>query len=193
MSHFIIKDGTGSGNTALVDDHGRLFVRATAINPMGHHATYHKNAYIKSFETTLAGSTLSPCAFFHNTDTGRDVEIYWLRVSSNAAVQVDIVSDNDYTSGGTAVEMINTNLGSPSALTADVYEGGASGDLVLSTTNGSLFDGFFLKENERCFCDFEGGIVLGYTRSLAIKIKGAAGDKIKITLGVALHEAGAKL
>jgi len=49
----IIKDGTGSGNTAKVDDHGRLWVSAAMVDHMQHHALYHKNLYIINLNTVL--------------------------------------------------------------------------------------------------------------------------------------------
>lgn len=193
MSHFIIKDGRGSGEAVQVDDHGRLYTRANIVSHMSHHATFHKNGYVKMFETTLADSTLTNCAFLQNTDGTKDLEIYWLRISADADVEIDIISDNDYASGGTALTMLNTNLGNPTSLGALVYEGGASADLVLTTTHNFLIDGLFLAANTPFNCEYEGGIVLGNTRSLAIKATGAAGNKIKVMLGFAPHAEGTKL
>ncbi|RLF67101.1 MAG: hypothetical protein DRN30_00720 [Thermoplasmata archaeon] len=193
MSDFSIKDGTGKGHSALVDDHGRLYTRANMISHMSHHATYHKNAYIKSFETTLADGNITSCAFLQNTDSTKDIELYWIRVSADANVQIDAISDNDYNSGGNAVTPLNTNLGNPTSLSVLAYEGGASADLILTTTHDFLIDGRFLGAYSSCNCDYEGGIVLGNTRSFAIKATGAAGNKVKVTIGFALHDEGAKL
>lgn len=192
MSH-TIKDGKGTGNQAEVDDHGRLYTKANVVSHMSHHATYHKNGYVKSFETTLAGTGLTNCAFLQNIDNAKDIEIYWMTISADADVEIDIVSDNDYTSGGAAVTCLNTNLGNPTALSANTYEGGASADLVLSTTHDFLIDGFFLGAHRPFDPEYQGGIVLGLTRSIAVKATGAIGDKVKVTMGFALHAEGTKL
>lgn len=193
MSHFIIKDGRGTGGAAKVDDHGRLYTRSNYVSHMSHHATYHKNAYIKSFETTLAGATETPCAFLQNTDSTKDIEIYWLRISSDANVEFNIYSDNDYVSGGNSVKLINTNLGQPTSLDVNTYEGGASANLALLTTHNFLMDGGFVPAYGLFDSDYQGGLVLGNTRSVAIKVTGALNDKIKITMGLSLHTEGTKL
>lgn len=193
MSHITIKDGQGTGFALHIDDHGRAYTRANIVSHMSHHATYHKNAYIKSFETTLAGGSETACAFIQNTDSTKDIELYWMRFSSDANVAVKIISDNDYSSGGNSLTMLNTNLGQPTALVASVYEGGASANLSLTTTHDFLVDGFFCAAYDSIWYSYDGGIVLGNTRSFAVKVTGANGDKVKITMGLALHTEGAKL
>ena len=183
----VIQDGKGRGFRAEVDDHGRLFTRANVIGHMSHHATYHKNAYIGLFETTLADTSQAACAFLQNTDAGKDIEIYWMRVSANADVEVDIISDNDYGSLGAAASVYNTNLATPNALSANLYEGGASGDLVLVTTHNFPLDGYFSAANSPLSMNYDGGLVLGHTRSIAVKVTGAANDKVKVMMGFALH------
>lgn len=193
MGHGIIQDGRGSGNSAEVDNHGRLYTRANVIGHMSHHATYHKNGYIGVFNTTLADGTISPCAFLQNSDNANDIEIYWLKISSDADMEIDIISDNDYSAGGATSNMFNTNLAHPVALSATIYQGGGSGDLVLTTTHNFAIDGFFLGAHRPHCMDYDGGIVLGLTRSIAVKATGAAGNKVKVMMGFALHSKDTKL
>jgi len=189
----IIKDGSGKGFSMTVDDHGRAYTRANIVGHMSHHSTYHLNAYLASFETTLVGTSETPCAFLLNADSTKDIEIYWFWISTNAATEIRVYSDNDYSSGGNEVDFYNANLGNPNALGITSYEGGASATLALTTTHNFKIHTAFLAANDKCVCDFEGGVVLGNTRSIAVKATGTSGDKVSVTMGYALHVEGARL
>lgn len=188
-----ILDGKGTGNYAEVDDHGRLYVKSNIVSHMSHHTTFHKNAYVKSFETTLADTSETPCALLYNNSSSSDLEIYWVRISANAAVEVDIYTDSSYTSDGTSISSINTNIGTANALSVIQYEGGSSADLVVNTSSEQLADGFFLAANDLIDMSYEGGIVLPFKKGVVIKVTGAATNKVKITMGFAVHSAGYKL
>lgn len=189
----VIKDGRGSGQGALVDDHGRLFTRANVISHMSHHATFHKNGYIQLFETTLPGATRTHCMFIENTDPEKDLEVHWIRVSVDAAVEIIIAHGHEYTSGGSSVTLRNSNVGQPAAVTGNFYEGGASGDLTLNTAHDRVIDGAFMAANSREVFDYDGGLVLPNTKGLTVSAIGANTNKIKVMLGFALHEAGTQL
>jgi len=193
MSELIIKDGQGKGFSAEVDDHGRLSVKSSFISHMSHHATCHKNSYMTVHNTTLQGTSETPCVLLLNSDPTKDLELYWVRVSSTAAVEVNMYSGNTYTSGGTEITYTNLNLGTPNSSVVTAYEGGASGDLVLDTTVNNLLDGGYINANSQNPGDYEGGVVLPFSQSISFKVIGAASDKIKIMLAYALHEKGTRL
>ena len=192
----IIKDGTGSGNTAKVDDHGRLWVASSTVDHKQHHALYHKNLYIIDFDLTLSGATETPFAFFKNLDGTKDFEVYTVYISSNADVQVDWRLGDEYDSGGTIVQPCNSNRGSGltiSTAQAKIYEGGAAADLSLTTTNGVRFSTAYIGANTQQRIDFDGCLVLTNDTTASMTVTGATGNKVTMTVMLAYHTAGTKL
>lgn len=193
MSGTIIKDGRGSGRSAEVDDHGRLYTKSNIVGHMSHHATYHKNGFIELFETTLPDSNETQCMYVENSNTGKEFEIYWLRISSNSDVEIIVRTDASRTSGGNSKSMTNTYIGNGNVANATAYEGGSSGNLVVDATESSVIDGIFLAANDGHEFEYDGGIVIPFSRTFSISAIGAVSDKVKIMLGVAMHETGTKL
>ena len=191
-----IKDGQGTGNLAKVDDHGRLWVSANMVDHKQHHALYHKNLYIVNFDTVLPDSSATAMAFFKNLDSTKDFEIYDVEVSSNSAVELNWYFDTEYTSGGVGVEPINSNRGSGKTLpatTALAYEGGASGDLILSSTNAVKFHTHWLGANMAYAEGFDGCLVFANDTSASMTATGSVGDKVSVTVYMAYHDAGTVL
>jgi len=188
----VIKDGTGAGFGVKVDDHNRLYTLANVVSHMSHHATYHKNGFVKSFSTTLPDTSETVVASLENNSASSDYELYWVRVSSESAVEVNIYKGGSRSGGGTLLELENTNFGGSSIADDISYEGGASGDLAVSG-DAALIDGCFLAAGGTKEFEYFGGIVLPRTTSFVIKVIGAATDKVKVTLGFALHAADTKL
>ena len=189
----IIQDGRGTGQSAEVDDHGRLSVKANIVSHMSHHATYHKNAFVCTFDTTLQGTSSTPVAFLKNDKSGADFEIYWVKISSDANVEILVSGNDTRTSGGTTCTPTNTNLGSNITSSATIYKGGSAGDLVLASTVAVDLNGFFMGANAPTVFSYEGGLVLPFTKSIAIRAIGASSDKVKVTIGYAIHSEGARL
>jgi len=194
MSENIIKDGKGTGNGAQVDDHGRLFVKSNHVSHMSHHATYHKNAYIKEYNTTLADANETITALLYNNSSATDLEIYWLNITSDSNVTISIyIGGESFVSGGNQLTAVNTNTGTNVQSSAAVlYEGGSSADLVVTGDTNEI-DGAFIGAYDKERIDYEGGIVITYKKSLSIHAEGAASDKIKISIAFAEHAAGTKL
>ena len=193
MGHTIIKGAGVEGYAAEVDDHGRLSVKSSMISHMSHHSTYHKNGYRKVFKTTLAGTSETACAFVYNSDQTSDFEIYKVLISSDGNADVSLKVGETYTSGGTLIEMVNTNLSVSTLPTALTYEGGAAGDLALAASNSREMNGEYLAANQPYEHNYEGGLVLTPRTGFAIHITGVANQKIKITIEMALHVKGTKL
>lgn len=193
MLSTILEDGQGTGNKAQIDDHGRLSTKAIVVGHMSHHATYHKNAYISSFETTLADANEAHCAFFRNIDAGKDVEIYYINISANAQIEASLCVNDIYTSGGNNINPVNTNLSTIITPSVEIYEGGSLGDLVVNSSNESTISSQFIDAYSVLQSDLEGSLVITYNKSLCIKVIGAAANKVKISIAFALHDAGTKL
>ena len=141
----IIENGAdGAKVGAKVDDHHRLYVVSNNVHHEQHHATYHKNLFYVSFSTTLADGTETPVAFVKNTESGTDIELDSILMSSDANVKFGGYFQGTYTSGGATTTATNTNVGTPIVLGADLYEGGASADLTLGTTNAEHLGNTFV-------------------------------------------------
>ena len=192
MSSFI-EDGHGTGNKLKIDNHGRAYTKSNMIGHMSHHATYHKNAFSKSFHTTLSTASEEAILNIKNNLPSTEYEIYWLRCSSNANVHVHIYGDGVYTSGGNSLEFMNTYLGSGKAPGAIAYEGGASGNLVVDISGAADFDGSHVGAYRPHDFNYEGGIVIPFGKSVTITSEGSIGDKVEVQFGFAIHDEGVKL
>jgi len=192
----IIRSGDNKPYSASVDDHGRLSVAANIITHEQHHATYHKNLYIMKFDTTLQDGTETPIAFFKNVDSTKDFEVYVVETASDSTIKINWHFEDEYTSGGSAVTPINTNRGTGLTLSSnsvEVYEGGASGDLVLDSTDRVTFHTSWQTANESHEKDFKGALVLPGNTSGSMTAIGAANDKISVMVIIAYHDAGTVL
>ena len=191
-----IKDGTGTGNKAKVDDHGRLTVAANMISHMQHHATFHKNLYILNFNTILSGSNEKPIAFFKNNDGSKDFEFYHILISSDANIKTKWRFGDEYTSGGSIVSAVNTNRGSGATLSTsdvDIYAGGSSDNLILDSTNGFMFTKNWLPGYMLNDLNFDGSLIIPSNRTASMLVTGAIGQEVNVTVFVASHNAGTKL
>lgn len=191
-----IKDGHGTGNEVKVDDHGRMWVSANMIDHKQHHALYHKNLYMVTFNTTLQDTSETPISFFKNTDGTKDFEIYSAEVSSNSNVKLNWYFDDEYLSGGAAVTPLNSNRGSGNTIpstTAIAYEGSSSGNLALTTTDRKLFHRTWLAANSVHIEPFDGALVFANATSASMTATGAANDEISVTVYMAYHDAGTVL
>ena len=189
----MITNGWGDCNLLMIDNHGRARVLSNHVSHMSHHTTTHRNAFSKSFHTTL--STISEEAVLNvkNDFSGKEYEIYWLRCSSNANVHFHIYGGGVYTSGGVSVEFMNSYLGSGKTPSAVAYEGGASGSLIVDISDATNFDGSYVGAYSTHDFDYEGGIVIPFGKSVTITAEGAIGDKVEVQFGFAIHDEGEKL
>ncbi len=191
-----IKDGTGTGSLAKVDDHGRLWVSANVVDHKQHHALYHQNLYIIHFDTILPDSNETELAFFKNLDSTKDFEIYNVEVSADANIEANWYLNDEYTSGGTLITPINSNRGSGKTLstsTATVYSGGSAGDMVVDSTDRTKFHRSFVGAYSPHNEEFDGGLVLTAGSSASMTAIGVVGNEVTVTAIMAYHTAGTKL
>lgn len=177
----------------IVDDHGRAYVKSNNVSHISHHSTYHKNSYIVPLRTVLAGSSETICGIIKNTSSVKDIELHWLRISSDANLEVKIYADTTRNAGGNEVIMKGMNLTSKSVSVVQAYEGGVSANLT-DTANGEVeIDGFFLAANTIANINLEGGMVLGKDNTYCVKVFGANGNIVKVVLASSAHATGSVL
>lgn len=188
-----IKDGS-SGNIAQVDEENRLYVLANTIEHLQHHSWTHQNAYIVNFDTVMADANEAPVAFFKNEDSDNDFEFYVVTISTDAAATVRIYFEGEYTSGGAEVSAINMFRGSGQTLTRELfYEGGASGNLVVDSTNAVKASTLYINANQPTPFDFQGALVFRNNRTAYMTIEAAGGTNVSVTALTAFHQVGTKL
>lgn len=189
----VIKDGD-SGYTAHVDDHGRLYTLANTVGHLQHHSWYHQDAFMTTHETTMADATEKPVAYFKNTDSNNDFEFYIVTVNANANAIVRIYFDGEYTSGGGEVIAVNMFRGSGNTLSnVTFYEGGASGDLVIDSTNAVSGPVMYLSANQPTPVDFQGALIFRNGRSAYMTVEAAGGTKVAVNTMSSYHTTGTKL
>ena len=176
-----------------IDNHHRGHVLSNHVSHEQHHATYHKDLFYIPFTTTLPDTSKTPVAFIKNTESGTDLELFDILVSGTANMRVTGNFRAERSSGGAAVTPVNSNVGTPIILGADAYEGGASGDLTLDTSNVENIGAMNIAGYQPTVWQAKGGIVLPNQKSFHIDATGTGGETVDITLVCAVHPAGTKL
>lgn len=190
----VLKDGTGSGNTAQIDDHGRLYTLANVIEHLQHHSWYHQDAYMTHFNTEIQTTNETPVTYFKNQDSDKDFEFYYAMVSADAPITVRVYFDPEYTSGGTDVSPINMFRGSGKTLSnVEFKEGGATGNLVLDLSDAKKSVTSYMNANMPSRIDFQGALVFRNNRTGCMTVEAAAGTNVAVTVLTAGHPVGSLL
>ncbi len=193
MTDFRLKDGTGTGEMAKVDDHGRLAVNAIQVSHEQHHSTYHEDLFTGSFEVVLPDGLETNLLFYKNTNPGRDYEFYGARLSCNANIKLGAYSGRTYSTGGSAPKINNMNLGSGNVPVYEGYEGGDAGDLALLTSDEEDFGSTYIGPYVPYVVDFKGGLILPPNKTFCMTATGSAATSVSVTLLFSRHSAGYKL
>lgn len=188
-----IQDGSGKGYEAQVDDHGRLFTRSNIISHTLHHATFHKDLFLATGGLTTADGNEAPLLFIRNDENDKDLEIHKVTISSDSNVLVKMYTGGVYSSGGTAVSPVNTNLSSTISRDVTILSGGTSDDLVITTTNQDIMWQSYIAANSMTDFNWDGALVMPFTKSLHFTVQGVASDLVTITIEYAWHKAGTTL
>lgn len=189
----IITDGRGTGSKAEVDDHGRLYVRTNHVSHLSHHSTYHLNVFVTRFEVTLPDSSETVAVVLYNSRNERDIEVFDMHVSCDAAVKLSFYRDGPYVSGGDTSTPLNLHLGSGVSPEIITYEGGASGDIVVDSTSEQKFGSVFLGSHTPSNIGTDGGLIIPGNKSFSIKATGAAGTVVTGMIIHTSHAAGTVL
>lgn len=191
MSFTVIESGGNTPHRALVDDHGRLSVKAGIVSHESHHASTHQNFYVATGDVTLTATTETTVLYIENSSSNLDMEVYWFTLGVNGNMGFEIYLDPTYTSGGSAVTSVNTNVGSTSESSTTIYEGSTGADLVAS--GGSKIRGCFAGAYTPYNFDFKGGLIIPRTKAIKITVTGSIGDIAKASFSYSFHSIGTQL
>ena len=182
----IIEDGTGRSYKARVTGNNQLVVAAVTVEEVTTISSLDGGAFNFHFPRTLAAAnTDENIAYLKYTgDFKLQVNVVRLgredvALSSGSQSVVTIYKNIDYTSGGTAVNSFNMNLGSSSTVDHEAYSGVT--DLVLDNSNQVKLEDAIL-ENHLCL-EYKGSLILNKNDTIAIVGRSKnIGDRLHISI-----------
>lgn len=144
----MIKDGTGNGYLAKVDDHYRLYTYTVSLSEQDDATHEGRSFNVNTGIVTLTNAAETPMLYLKNNET-EDLHITAIAVGFGASTGGTgdpclITMERNPTggtivSGATAVDVkTNRNFGSNSTLTADAYKG-ATGLTMTGGTDHAYF------------------------------------------------------
>jgi len=187
-----IEDGTGTGNKLKIDSHGRCQSLAVQFSHEAHHTSWHSNFFTIVGETILPDGNETECLILTN-DGSDDMELYWTVISADANVAATYYLDSAYASGGTEVTAVNMNRSSSLSASVTAYEGGATGNLVSTTTNEKKIRSIHQAANSHEDFNFKGGIIIPKNASIIVKATGIATNTVSVSLSFSFHTAGERI
>lgn len=193
MSEFKLQDGTGSGYLQKVDDHGRAWVSANMVTHEQHHAAYHENLFAATFEVTLADTNEAPVAFYIQTSSANQAEIYRFFLTSPSNCQFRIYSGDTYSAGGESVTPTNMTRGSGKSLGGTFYQGGTSDDLVVTSTDRVIMFPASVIAYDTREINMGGGLICKNSNGFTITAQGTATDVVSVSVLMAEHSDGYQL
>ena len=166
MSHYSIKDGTGTGRLAKVDSEGRMHSYATTEPEELHANRLNSDHYISYVDITPTGAA-DYFYYIKNTNT-LDMIISWYRVwTASSAEAMDLIRNPVGTPGNTTtLTPVNMNFGSNKTATAQVFE---SVDMS-GLSGGTTLDRLRISGDGKDVVDkYDGGIILPQGSSLGVQ------------------------
>jgi hypothetical protein len=170
----IIKDGTGSGSVAKVDDNNRLHAEAIIATAQEWHAIQGDGYNVTSDTINLTDANDSAILYLKNNEE-RDVIVsglfYQLGASTGGSGEAVIDVDLNPTAGtiiseATAATITNRNAGSANTLSANAYKG-AQGK---TATGGALIFSSYGAGVSRVPLNDFGSIVLPKGKSMVVRV-----------------------
>lgn len=162
----IIKDGTGSGNTAKVDENNRLSVKALIL-PEDLEASLIGCAFdVSSGQITLTNATCNSLLYILNNECGNlvvDAIFVDTGTSTGGSAATGQITWHLGPTGGTVVselcdaQVLNRQIGASCTLTANAYKAAAisktltGGSTVSFPSNGGLFTKPFIIPKGQAF------------------------------------------
>ncbi|MCP4569088.1 MAG: hypothetical protein GY841_16055 [FCB group bacterium] len=166
-----IKDGTGKGYLAKVNDENMLDCWSVCES-VEHHSNHdEKQAYHVLFNKTATGA--GDCIFYAKNDSDTDliVEGFWFRVASAEQVQIKI-GDTGTPASGTTITPVNNNAGSSNAAEG-TFEHGTD---ITGLSGGSVVEKYWLTSTASEMFNFEQDIVLPKNLTLTIYVVSGSVD-----------------
>lgn len=189
----IIENGRGTGEKMQVDAHGRAYVLANTVSHPAHHASYHKDFFYSFHKTTCAAATEVNCALIQGTSSAIELEVYSVLITVDQACVVTVSYDGLHDTGGESITPVNSNRTANVTLDASFYQGGASGDLVVTTPPKVSTSEFQVPAGVPFLYPIDGTVIIGSGTSLLFTINADAEATARITIGVTSHAQGVKL
>ena len=181
----IIKDGTGSGKVAKVDEHNRLNTFATTRSRISFVSQEHQSSFMvyAKRDFVAANTDEAILCFTYTGDTMCFIDSITFSTNSSSAT-IELYADHTTIGGGTQYTPINLNRSSSisSNVTAIIGVSGSDGELDISYNEEvDEFLDIRLSTGLPSFkYDFNDGFILGRGDSFAIIGKvGSVGDKIR--------------
>ena len=172
---FEITDGTGRGNSAGVDNTGRLLTRTITENIFQNAAEEGEAFFIGTPIITATTDTESAICYIKNNGDDPLVlgAFFLIAENSNATVQmfrVNWYKNSTSITGGTATTPLNQNFGSSETLDADVEYGAEGSAQVGGTLSATL--SFPIGQ----FNQFDANLVLEKGSSVVISVLPPSGN-----------------
>jgi len=189
-----IKDGTGSGYIAKVDNRNRLHTRAVSTDEAFFSLEDGRAFNINTGVIDLSNAVDTPCIYLKNDETQTlvitsvaigvaastggsatiPVEATFIRNPTTGTIITSTPTDVDINS--------NRNFGSSGTLTADVYKG-ATGDTM---TDGENHIFVYLSHSARAFITIHEAVPKGKTFGVKIKAP-ASNTSLKVYVALICH------
>ena len=133
-----IRDGTGRGFCAKVDNNNRIFVKSTVLDASHFANESRGDAYNIVVEQTPTGA--NDCFFYLKNDSDKTLHISQITYRSASAEEIQLkLGDSGTPAGGSSNVPVNLNTGSPNS--ADCTS--QSGNDITGLSGGSVADKFF--------------------------------------------------
>ena len=172
---FEITDGTGKGNSAGVDNTGRLLTRTITENIFQNAAEEGEAFFIGTPIITATTDTESAICYIKNNEDSPLIlgSFFLVAENSNATVQmfrVNWYKNPTSITGGTATVALNQNFGSSQTLDADIEYGAEASGIVGGTLSATL--SFPIGQ----FNQFDANLVLEKGSSVVISVTPPSGN-----------------
>jgi hypothetical protein len=168
MSGINIKDATGAGYGAKVDDQNRLKTLSISETEQFHINRDNGKVWSLPFEN-ITNTGANDYIFYLKNTGDKDLAVPKIRLSASAATQVEIhIVTGTAGGGGSAVTPVSRNLGSSQSPSATVE---TDPDITGLTTGGTLFLMQCPVANTQYELDTTSNIVIPKGKAIAILIE----------------------
>jgi hypothetical protein len=173
-----IKDGTGSGNLAKVDDKNRLYTYSVT-EPTEQVEAENGLSFIIHKECHTAASTGGGLLYIKNNDSDYDMVIKRIFIDSHTITSEDLICVQVFDatiSNGTDISttaLINKNRGSSKTFDLTVKCSDSSSDITY--TGGTQYHSYPIKTMTQYFRDMAGTIVIPAGKSILFGFKRVGG------------------
>jgi hypothetical protein len=170
----VLKDGTGEGFLAKVNQVNRLAVDAVTIPEIAFHSLTDGTAFQIEGETTITAATEKTVLVLIND--GNDtiaIERVFVSIQGESGIVTTIklyVGNKTLTSGGTAKSLVNLNVTSSTTMSVTIRENNPT----LGGSDSKIQE-FYMESTDSIDTEYLGSIILGRGNSIRVTCTGGAG------------------